>query len=1165
MAASVVTSAAQWIGSLLIHEASTLLEVTDQVRGLQEELEFMQQYLQDADTKQELREVRPLIGQVRKLTYDVEDVIDTYILKAQQRVGQNSRSRLMRYACFLYTAPSIYDLGKQIQVIQSSMKRTMDNFNKYGVRRIPEFQEDFRLSNDERYWRQKPQSYSYDDNNGEYVVGLEKDIPKLVEVLMGEGKSQVNVLAIVGMGGSGKTTLARKLYNHPYTNKCFDCKAWVFISQKWSSRHVLSEILRNVGSPKEKTKLHARSSVEELVDKLRGILEKKSYLVVLDDVWRREAIREILPALPKGNIKKAGKIIITTRNREIIEFQTLQSYMDIHEPLPLSEEEGWELFSKIALSHRTNYNEDSFESLGKEMLRKCDGLPLAIVALAGILSTRGSIGEWQRVREAVRSRVMNGTCTHGRVEDLLALSYDDLPYYLKPCFLHLAVFPEDCQIPAGMLTRMWIAEGLVTAQGERDLEDVAVQRLEELGHRFMIQVVRTNFKGEIKAIRLHDLLRDLCVKKAKEQSFLQVCTPVNDPAVSDASAIVVQPRRAALHSNLSFPTQVSNLRSLVLLTRSSISHSAYVSKETVDLEVLHYFKLLRLLNLWGIKTANGTLPSQIGNLIHLRYLGIRATNITELPTSMENLRNLLTLDYRNVESDNNVPIRIPNIWMKLGLLRHLFLPIECPWDVEDLQLSAMKNLRTLWGVKHDAGGNWFSREGPKLSTNLKKLKIAVSTKVDLDAAFSCPSFMSDGLRTFHCEWKEGVALQLMEPISRHRPLHKLILIGKIQMKLSLILPSNLAVLKLKDSMLNDEDPMAAIGTLAHLKLLRLSNAYAGTTFACDPGSFPQLEELYLENFLNLKMWRIEKGAMPCLKRIEIIGCRKLGNFPHGLAFITTLQQLEFFGVPKEFAQKARESGWSEKRLRLPHNCEAIIELSDSPVDTSSIGKLYEQLNSGIFLKNKTQKYWILNQDGHYCNCFMVYALDLRLRMPQYKMGGMKTEYTYSNVEDGPYVECSKTTERSGDSTLLTVAKLKPSIFPPAVIGKFNTGNLSHYITYEIAWVIMLVKSAELSGTLFVDEVDYDTIVFSKLILPGQNTRLHQQRQTDEEKLDLDNFCDDYREILDDMPTNEWIRIRAGEFEASPEIVGDLTLSLQYREGIKRLALMIKGFIIEPKL
>ncbi|XP_056694532.1 disease resistance protein RPP8 [Spinacia oleracea] len=1123
MTESIVASAVQWIGSLLIQEANTLFDVADQVRGLQQELELMQQYLQDADAK---HEDDNNIRQITKLAYDAEDVIDIYVLNVQARSEESYESCILRLACFMHSAPKMYEVGKQIHQTRDKVKQIIENLNNDGFRRIPAV-EDFRLP---RHRRPQRRSYYYDDNF-EYVVGLEKDMQKLLlEVLTGERNTQIKLLSIMGMGGCGKTTVARKLYNHPCIKKCFmNCMAWVSISQEWDTRHVLSEILRKVGGPKETSELHAKLNVEELMDKLYNILKEKLYLVILDDVWRKEALEQILPALPWGPTNHGSKIIITTRNRKIILSQNLQQHVYVHKPRPLSEEEGWDLLSKLALSHRRNCKIESFERLGKEMLKKCGGLPLAIVALAGILNTRESIGEWQLVSDTVRSRVMEGTYTDisSSVQDLLALSYEDLPYDLKPCFLYLGVFPEDCQISAGMLTRMWIAEGLVVAPNqEMSEEDVAVQCLEELSHRFMIQVVKTNFKGAIKAFHLHDLLRDLCLKKAKEKSFLHVYTGTSDQATSEASMLNIQPRRAALHSSITFPTQVSNLRSLVLLTKSSSLHNTYVSK-TLDLRIVHQnFKLLRLLNLWGIKAVSGTLPTEIGSFIHLRYLGLRASNIIELPNSIGNLRKLLTLDYRNIDSDSNIPIRIPNIFGKFVQLRHLYLPVQSPWRLKELQLSSMSNLQILWGVRCVGGGDWFAREVPKLSTNLKKLKVIVTTEKDLKAVFNCPSLTVGRLHTFHCEWSNGVGLQLANPIFPHNQhLHKLVLVGKLQVnRLSFILPPNLVVLELKDSTLENEDPMMAAGALAHLKLLKLTNSFLGTTFTCKDDSFPVLEELYLASLPKLNMWEVQTGALPCLKKLVIIKCGMLHMFPLGLPFVSTLQQLECFGVPQEFVQKAEEAGWSRQSLRLPHNFEAIIEQSDTSVDFSSISKLYEQLTAGVFLNNKTQKYWVVKRNESYYNCFMLYANCLSLaECHPFKDIYLDNCWEWSEIEES-------------EGVLIKVGKLKSPPFSNKffnVLGDFDAGNLSPEITYEIAFVIKLPFLA------------------SERCLNGARSYFVYAPGTS-------NAEDS---ILHDKPKDEWTRVTVGEFRTSPEKI-DQTLAFRL-SGIEP-GFEIRCVVIEPK-
>ncbi|KAL9237515.1 hypothetical protein vseg_012053 [Gypsophila vaccaria] len=1156
MAASDVASAIRLIGSFLIEQGSSLYGVEEQVQGLQEELEFMQQYLQDADARQAEQQVCALVRQVRKLAYDAEDVIDTYILKLQLRNGH----WLKRFGYLVYKFPQVYEVRQQIHSLQTSLKRVSNRLSSHGVRRISNFERGVMCGeNGNGCRKQRPQSYPYDDNAGDFVVGMGEDIRKLVDVVTREGGSQVGVISIVGMGGSGKTTLARKLYNHPCVKECFDCKAWVFVSQEWSTQHVLSEILRKVGEREQTTAL---LGVDELVDRIRCILEKKSYLVVLDDVWSREALEDILPALPRGgSVSKGSKIIITTRNCEIVQFRVShQDHMYIHEPQPLSEESSWELFSKIALSHRKNYDEESFKNLGKDMLRKCDGLPLAVIALAGILNTRGTIGEWQQVGEAVRSRILEGRCgnMYGRVGELLELSYDDLSYDLKPCFLYLSVFPEDCQISVGMLIRMWIAEGLVTTQHtDMSLEDVALQRVEDLSHRFMIQVVSTNFRGAIKSIRLHDLLRDLSVQKAKEQSFLQIYTPFSNSDCSHVSTLVIQPRRAALHSSTTLPAHISHLRSLILLTRSSI-------RETLDLQVVsRNFKLLRVLSVWGIKIASGVLPTEIGCFIHLRYLAIRHTNIMELPISIGYLKNLLTLDYRDIDLEtkvekDNAEIKIGNsVFQGLVLLRHLFLPIECVWRVQELKLNSMRDLQTLWGVRMDNFSHYLLTEMPKLSATLKKLKIVVSSENELKAALRCPSLTNDVLHTLHCDMRGGLTLCNVEPLHLRKHLLKLTFIGKIEIELALILPINLVELRLKDSMIDHADIMEALGALAHLKRLCMSNAYAGTTLSCRAGSFPQLEELSVESLPYLDTWNIDEGAMPCLKKLEITRCWRLSNFPGGLYSVTTLEQLDFFDMPNSFRKQATARGWTPQNLRLPHNVASIIKHSDSPVDSSSIPKLYEQLIHGIFLDNKTKKYWVTEKHGSYINNFMVYASSLRSNSNQI--------LTQQNCEE--IIKCREVTESPEDGAKVMVAELKSStsLGFSEVFGHCDIESLSFEVTYEIYWVVMFEDPKDDSERSFQRSLHLNQVSNMENI----DGKCHVRRYPIDEVgcatiyTNL-NGREMHREWIIGKRLNEWIHVPGGVFETYPTMEGEVEVSLGYEEGNSHLDLLIKGFVIQPR-
>lgn len=214
--------------------------------------------------------------------------------------------------------------------------------------------------------------------------------------------------------------------------------------------------------------------------------------------------------------------------------------------------------------------------------------------------------------------------------------------------------------------------------------------------------------------------------------------------------------------------------------------------------------------------------------------------------------------------------------------------------------------------------------------------------------------MSDGLHTFHCRLTDGLAVKHVNPICDNQYLHKLTLIGEIQMKVAHLLPSNIVVLELKDSILKNEDPMIALGALAHLRFIRLSNSYLGTALCCMPGSFPQLEEFFVHNFKKLITWRIENGAMKCLKKLEISWCKNLQHLPQGLVCLSNLQKFEFFGMSEEFSKEAREYKGSRPEFKHLHKFEAIIDKCDNPIEIFPIDGLYRQLTYGVFLNDKHQ-------------------------------------------------------------------------------------------------------------------------------------------------------------------------------------------------------------------
>ncbi|KMT06746.1 hypothetical protein BVRB_7g159070 [Beta vulgaris subsp. vulgaris] len=917
MAEAVVNVVIQNLVPWLVHEATFLRGIHGDISEVIDELQSIQSFIKDADEKAEKDEdeisysAKTWVKKLREVAYQIEDVTDSYVLQIATEAAdcEQCHPKLLgsvaRLMCWIVRLKPRHEMRQQIIQVKQRINGIKEDGKSYGFSRSSSSSVLVRSSTIESRHDRRASSLFIEEAE---VVGIEGDREHLVDWLV-NGETKRAVFSIVGMGGLGKTTLARKVYDSQIVINHFSNQAWVTVSQSYKVEELLKKTLKHFYKKRKESPPPQIENMDEtlLMFELREYLKQKKYMVVFDDVWSVEFWEFIRHALPDDN-SQGSRVLITTRYKEVAHSCKTSSYDRIYKLNRLPEEKALELFCKKVFYYAGSSSNDviqvppELKELANNIVRRCEGLPLAIVAIAGLLSTkRKEVIEWQELEKNLGSELLTNLHLSSMTR-ILSLSYYELPYYLKLCLLYFGMLPEDYSIRHARLIRLWIAEGFVKGVRGKSVEQVAKEYLVELINRSLVQVSRLDVDEKIRTIRVHDLMREIILSKSEELRYGHVWTDENSSSCFDHLA-----RRLSIHGSCTNDNFLKNTGNGngngngKCGTRSLLIFDVDKLPDSVLRSYMKMFKLLKVLDL--LDAPISFLPEQVGDLYHLRYLSLRNTNTKQLPNSIGRLHNLQTLDLK-CSCVHALPAEVKRLHNLLYLIGYCY-------DYEtDFSISAQRGLKLKKGFGRLQNLQKLylveANHGITVLKELRKLKqlrkLGITKLPTQNGKILCESIASmTHLQSLEvCSEGENETLDL-QFMSSPQFLQRLYLKGRLQ-KIPDWIPklNNLVTLSIMWSGLMI-DPLHILQHLPILSELVFQDTFLGQQLVFEAHGFQKLKILKLYDMNTLTNLTIEKGALPSVQLLKIGPIPKLNSVPTGIQYLTDLASLRFYDVSKEFA------------------------------------------------------------------------------------------------------------------------------------------------------------------------------------------------------------------------------------------------------------------------
>ncbi|XP_077219345.1 putative disease resistance protein RGA3 [Tasmannia lanceolata] len=866
MAGELVSMVLGNLSSMFQQEVGLLLGVKEELRKVLSMFRAIRAVLHDAENRQIKEEsIRLWLEKLKDVAYEMDDVLDEWHAETvrSQIEGRSfhNETHISKKVCTHLSSPlSCF---------------TEIEFRDRIAHRITEIREKLEEIKDEKdsfYFIEHSAKDEVEERTTSSLIdeseifGRIPDKERIVKWLL-SGEESLMVISIIGMAGIGKTTLAQLIYNDVRVKNHFEKTIWVSVSPKFDVKRICNAIIEACqeyhlgvrifhGMIREWDALHTLA---------RKTLQGKCFLFVLDDVWNDDESKweQIKLALSGG--ARGSAIIVTTRNENVAK---IISSTHIHDLEQLLEDDCWSLFSARAfLPRRPRVEQLDIETIGREIVRKCQGVPLAIKVIGNAMRFKTAKWEWELV---VESEIWDLLEFANGISPALVLSYYNMPSHLKQCFVFCSVFPKDHLIEKDALIKLWIAQGFIHSEGKEEIETIGGRYFDDLMGRSLFDDFVTNVNGCVTHCRMRGIFHDLCHSIASE-CFTGECPPLVDHLQNSCNKHV-SIRHCSV--NKSIPHQLlkaKNLRTFLCLGWRIVNQ--------VPKDFVHNLSCLRALDLSGIGgTEIKKLPDSLGSLKHLRYLNLSATQLQELPETVSNLYLLQTLKL----DECHILEKLPQGLGKMISLRHL--EIEGTNKLHSLPngIGKLNSLRTI--SKFIVGDETGCKIGEL--KDLNHLHVLILNCMD-DRRRS-PAMRRDEMKRM-----EDVFEGLRPPHTNLKELQILDFPGsKFPVWIGDPLFSNLVEVVLFH--FRECRQVPPLGKLPSLKILTIGYMQEVKSIDCGGvrGAFPKLEKLRFKNMNKWEGWElnVEEGQMACLLELEISFCPELKMLPYHLPY--TLRKLE---------------------------------------------------------------------------------------------------------------------------------------------------------------------------------------------------------------------------------------------------------------------------------